>query len=263
MSNRTVIVTGGARGIGRASALRQAQQGDHVVIWDLDGGAAGAVADEVRAAGGSAESGGVDIADTVATRTAIDDAARRTGRLDGFVHAAGVMRTIPFEDLDEEEYDRLIRVNLRGAFFAVRSAAMTMQRDQGGAGSEREAGSIVVFSSVAGRKGRPLAAHYAASKAAMISLAQSAAMAFGPGVRVNAVCPGVIATPMTRQIAEERHELTGSSVDEPYPGLEETLALRRIGEPDDVAKVVQFLLADLSSYVTGQAINVDGGLEFH
>jgi NAD(P)-dependent dehydrogenase (short-subunit alcohol dehydrogenase family) len=146
-----------------------------------------------------------------------------------------------------------MRVNQRGAFFLVRATA----------GAITGGGSIVLLSSIAGRKGRPIAAHYAASKAAIISLTQSAAMAYGPAVRCNAICPGVIATAMMRQIGEERHELFGSAVDEPYPGIEETLALKRIGEPDDVAKVAEFLLGPLAEYVTGQAINVDGGLEFH
>ncbi len=253
MSKRTTIVTGAAHGLGRACALRQAALGDTVVLWDRDADALAAVAEEIGAAGGEARAATVDVADTEAVAKAVVEVA--DGSELNLVHAAGLMRTIPFEEIDEAEFDRLTRVNLRGTFFIVKAVAEAARRGAGGA--------IVLFSSIAGRKGRPLAAHYAASKAATISIAQSAAMRFGPEVRVNAVCPGVIDTPMNHQIAAERHELMGSAVDDPYPGLEETLALRRFGEPDDVARVVEFLLGDLSRYVTGQAINVDGGLEFN
>lgn len=256
MAGRTIIVTGAASGIGRACALRQAAGGDHVVAWDLAGDSALAVADEVVAAGGSAESAAVDVADTAAARAKVREVAERTGSLHGLIHAAGVMRTVPFDDLDEAEWDRVLNVNLRAtAFLAKAVAQMIRDSDQSGA--------IVLLSSVAGRKGRPLAAHYAASKAGTISLTQSLAMAYGPVVRVNALCPGVIATPMQDQIAHDREQLLGSSVQDHYTGLAETLALKRIGEADDVAKVAQFLLGPLSDYVTGQAINVDGGLEFH
>jgi NAD(P)-dependent dehydrogenase (short-subunit alcohol dehydrogenase family) len=253
---RTIIVTGGARGIGRACALRQGAEGDHVVVWDIASDAAAAVADEITAAGGSAESAGIDLADTGAARAAVADVQRRTGSLVGLANAAGLMRTLPFDELDEVEWDRVLNVNLRGAVFLTQAVARTI-RDGG------RSGSIVLFSSVAGRKGRPLAVHYAASKAGTISVAQSAAMAYGPAVRVNAVCPGVIETPMQDQIAQEREELLGSSSEEHYRTLAETFALKRIGEPDDVADVVQFLLGPGSGYVSGQAINVDGGLEFN
>jgi NAD(P)-dependent dehydrogenase (short-subunit alcohol dehydrogenase family) len=253
MSKPLTVITGAARGIGRACALRQAANGDSVVLWDLDQAALDAVAAEIGATGGEARVSAVDLADTTATAAAVDELAGE-GRLN-LVNAAGLMRTIPYEEIDEAEFDRLTSVNLRGAFFIVKAVAQAARRGDGGA--------IVLFSSVAGRKGRPMAAHYAASKAATISITQSAALRFGPEVRVNAVCPGVIDTPMNRQIAEERHQLVGSSVEDPYPGLEDTLALKRFGEPDDVARVVEFLLGDLSRYVTGQAINVDGGLEFN
>jgi NAD(P)-dependent dehydrogenase (short-subunit alcohol dehydrogenase family) len=253
MTKPLTIITGAARGIGRACALRQAALGESVVLWDLDLDAVTAVAAEIEAAGGDARAEAMDLADTVAVAAAVDELAGE-GRLN-LANAAGLMRTIPYEEIDEAEFDRLTGVNLRGTFFIVKAVAQAARRGEGGA--------IVLFSSVAGRKGRPMAAHYAASKAATISITQSAALRFGPDVRVNAVCPGVIDTPMNRQIAEERHELVGSSIEDPYPGLEDTLALKRFGEPDDVARVVEFLLGDLSRYVTGQAINVDGGLEFH
>lgn len=256
MAGRTIIVTGAARGIGRACALRQGAERDHIVAWDLAADAAQAVADEVVAAGGSAEAAALDVADTAAARAAVAEVAGRPGGFHGLVHAAGVMRTLPLDELDEAEWDRVLNINLRATAFLAKAAAQAIRA--GG-----QTGAIVLFSSVAGRKGRPLAAHYAASKAGTISLTQSLAMAYGPAVRVNALCPGVIATPMQDQIAHDRERLFGNPANGHYSALAETLALKRIGEPDDVAKVTQFLLGPLADYVTGQAINVDGGLEFH
>jgi NAD(P)-dependent dehydrogenase (short-subunit alcohol dehydrogenase family) len=251
-ARRATIVTGAGSGIGRACALRQAALGEEVHAWDIDGGAAREVAEEIEGTGGMAQSAAVDVGDTLAAAAAVQEVASG-GRLGGLVHAAGLMRTIPFEDVDEHEYDRIMRVNQRGTFFIVKAAARCMTA---------RGGAIVLFSSIGGRKGRPLAAPYAASKAAVISIAQSAAMSYGPRVRVNAVAPGMIATPMMQQIAEERHRLLGSSLEDPYPGVEETLPLKRFGTPDDVARVVEFLLGPLSGYVTGQTINVDGGYEY-
>lgn len=250
MAQDVVVITGAGRGIGRSCALHQARAGHHVHVWDVDPAAAADAVDEILGAGGSAEAAAVDVADTSAVRRAVRDVQARNGRLDRFAHAAAVVRTIPLADIDESEFDRLMRVNLRGAFFATKAAAEAM-RDHGGA--------IVLFSSCSGRLPRPLSAHYAASKAALINFTGSSALAYGPAVRVNAVCPGVIATEMTRQIRREREEL---QMEDHYPALAEGLALKRLGEPEDVALVVDFLLGPQSRYVTGQAINVDGGMVF-
>ena len=140
------------------------------------------------------------------------------------MHAAGVVRTLPMDELDEAEWDRVLNVNLRGTMFLTQAVAQTIRNGD-------RAGAIVLFSSVAGRKGRPLAAHYAASKSGTISLTQSAAMAYGPTVRVNAVCPGVIASPMQEQIAHEREEIFGRTSDAYYHDLAETLALSGSANP--------------------------------
>jgi NAD(P)-dependent dehydrogenase (short-subunit alcohol dehydrogenase family) len=249
----TTIVTGGGSGIGRGCALRQAAAGERVLVWDRDGDAARDAAAEVEADGGSAGALDIDVADPAAVRAAVAAAAAQ-GSLSGLVHAAGVMRTVPFEEIEEDDFQRLIDVNLKAAFFIVQAVAGAMR--------ERDGGSIALFASISGRRGRPLAAPYAASKAGVISLTQSAALAYGPQVRVNAVSPGLIATPMMERIGSERHQLLGTEPEDPFPGVAETLALKRLGTPEDVAGVVEFLLGPGSAYVSGQTINVDGGYEF-
>jgi NAD(P)-dependent dehydrogenase (short-subunit alcohol dehydrogenase family) len=176
------------------------------------------------------------------------------GRVDGLVNAAGVMQTAALLDITPDGYDRIFDVNMRGAFFVMQAAAAAMVRGGGG--------SIVNFSSTAGRGLRPLASHYAAGKAGIINVTRSAAVALAPeGVRVNAVVPGLIETPMIAAIREQRHQVAGTPPDEVQRRWIQTIPMGRIGEPREVAEVVVFLLSDAASYVTGEAIGVNGGTD--
>jgi NAD(P)-dependent dehydrogenase (short-subunit alcohol dehydrogenase family) len=187
---------------------------------------------------------------------ALIDETVAEGRLDGLVAAAGIFTQKPFAELSRDDWDQTIDVNLTGQFDLVQAAGKAM----GAAGN----GAMVLFSSVAGRGGRPDAPHYAAAKAGVISLTRSAALAWGPeGVRVNAVCPGVILTRMWEQRIEARDRDYGEGAGQAYlDELTAKMALRRVGLPLEIASAVLFLLSDASAYVTGQSLNVDGGLEF-
>jgi NAD(P)-dependent dehydrogenase (short-subunit alcohol dehydrogenase family) len=163
------------------------------------------------------------------------------------------MQTKPMGELTAEDWRRIVDVNLTGVFHVTQAAANHMAA---------EGGSIVTLASVAARSGRPNAAHYAATKSALLSLTKSAAMAYAPHVRVNAVCPGVFLTPMWESILADRDTEFGPGAGQAY--LKQVLTnvpLGRAGALAELANVVAFLISDLSSYVTGQAVNVDGGLE--
>lgn len=254
LQDQVVLVTGGAGGLGYACAELAARAGARVALSDLPG-------DRLDDAAGQLSGSGADVRPLPADVSAGDAGARLVaaarnefGRLDGLVACAGVMQTKPLEDLTEADWRRIIDINLTGTFLVVQAAGNAMR--------ESGSGAIVLYSSVAGRGGRPNAAHYSASKAAILSLTKSAAMAYAPAVRVNAVCPGVIMTDMWRGILRERAAMTGEDRGDEYlEQLRTSAPLKRIGEPAEIAAATLFLLSDLSSFITGQAINVDGGLE--
>ncbi len=256
LSGRTVIVTGAAAGLGRATAETVAAAGARVVLSDLPGEALDAAAAELRAAGAEALARPARIGDRDEVRALVADTVA-DGGLHGVVACAGVFGTRPFATLSREEWDEVLGVNASGMFDLVQAAGAALE-------TAGEGGSMVLFSSVAGRGGRADAPHYAASKAAVISLARSAALAFGPaGVRVNAICPGVILTRMWEERIEGLDREFGAGAGRRYlDELTERMALKRLGTPQEIASSVLFLLSDAAAYVTGQALNVCGGLEF-
>ena len=231
----------------------------------------------------------VDISDVAAVQRMVDDVAAQLGHIDILVNNAGVVQTKPMLDLTAADWDRVLDVNLRGTFFLIQAVARQMIKQTPEALREAAAapadifstkkpeapgvaepgeplaasyGKIVSLSSVAGRRGRPLQTHYAASKAAIISLTQSAALTLAPyRINVNAVCPGIVPTPMWTEIDKERGKLFGAKPGEAMAAFINTVPLKRAATAEDIAGAVAFFCSSDSDYITGQALNVDGGFE--
>ena len=253
---RTALITGAAQGIGAGVARRLACEGAAVAVTDLSLDGAERTAREIQAAGGHARPYRLDVSSTAQIEQVVRAAEQALGTPTLAATCAGVCLSHPLLDLTERSWDLTLDVNLKGTFFVLQAVARRM----GAAGRK---GGMVAIASVAGRGGRALNADYAASKAGVISVVRSAALALAPhGITVNAVCPGVVDTPMTQAIHQERSRLHGMSPEESLATLIKSIPLGRIETVDDVVNAVVFLLSDDGSYITGQALNVCGGLEF-
>jgi len=231
-------VTGGASGIGRAVCRRFVAEGASVAVLDRDAEAGAQVAKEIGATALP-----VDVGDAEAVQAAVAEAARRLGGLDVLSNNAGVGQLLGLEDVSSALFDELIRVNLSGTFYAMQAAAPLL-RESGG-------GTIVNNASESGLRATRGELPYSAAKAGVIAATQAAAQELAPLIRVNCVSPGVIRTAMTEPLFQA-------------PGLLDPVRraapLERTGEAEEVADVVLFLASDLSRYVTGQNLVVDGGL---
>lgn len=254
----SALVTGGARGIGRAIALRYAQEGADVFIADIDLAGAQAVAEAIRAAGGSADSCHTDIAEPNESAAMVARAAARFGRLDVMVNNAGVIRVKSLLDLAPEDWDYINNVNARGLFFALQAGARQMKAQAPRGPGLR--GKIINIASIAGRIGRPMFAPYAASKAAAISITQSAAAALAPEITVNAICPGVVDTEMWRKIDREWTAIEGRATGAAWAERTRGIPMGRPEVPEDLTGMAVFLAGPGADYITGQSFNVEGGL---
>ncbi len=267
LAGKVAIVTGAGQGIGRGIALRLAGEGAAVVVAEFNRETADAVAAQIRDGGGRALASPVDVSRADAVRRMVEDVVAALGGIDILVNNAGITQTKPLLDLTEEDWDRIVTLNQRGLFFcsqavAARMIAQVPEAVKAAGRAERSHGKIVNLSSISGRRGRPLSAHYAASKAAVISITQSTALALAPyNINVNAVCPGVIPTPMWQQIDLDRARLFGLKPGEAMASFVEAIPLKRAGTPEDVAAAVAFFCSPDADYITGQTLNVDGGYE--
>jgi NAD(P)-dependent dehydrogenase (short-subunit alcohol dehydrogenase family) len=238
-----VVVTGGASGIGRACAEAFAAAGASVLVADLDGAGAEAVAKEIGGRGVAC-----DVTDEAAVRAAVDLAVTEFGRLDVMVNNAGICVLSPVHETSASDFDRMLAVNLKGTLHGIKAAAAHMLTAGGGA--------IVNVASTAGLNGAPLIGGYGATKAGVVSLTRTAAAELRPaGIRVNCVCPGFVETPFSDALIEGFEAATGASAAEYFAAKQ-----GRLGHPEDVAKVVLHLADAAQDWVTGTAYVIDGGL---
>jgi 2-deoxy-D-gluconate 3-dehydrogenase len=245
LQGKAAIVTGGAMGIGAAIAERLAEAGAAVLIADVNEEAARRAATRIGETGGQAVAFRADMSQVGDIQAMVAAAVERFGRLDVLVNNAGIFPFTPALEMTEEQWDRVLDVNLKGAFFAAQAAARAMTAG----------GRIVNIASIDGLHPTGYLAHYDASKGGMVMLTRSLALELGPrGIAVNAIAPGSINTPGAATTAA----LSGNSAIA-MEGFLKRIPLGRVGEPDDIAKVALFLASGAADYITGELIVVDGG----
>lgn len=243
LAGRVALVTGGASGIGRATALRMAADGAKLLVADRDAQGAVRTASTIAQSGGEARGIGADVTDDGSVARMVQAALEAWGRLDCAFNNAGVApaEALPLAEIPPEEWARVIGVNLTGVFLCLRHQVPAMAASGGGA--------IVNTASIAGRVALPKAGAYVAAKHGVIGLTRNAALDHAAqNIRVNAVCPGYVETPLASRGIERRREQILARA-----------PLGRIGTPEEIAEVVTWLCSDEARFVTGEAIAADGG----
>ena len=243
LDGKTALVTGASRGIGRAIALRLAAEGARVAInYAGNVKAAEEVKAAIEAAGGTAILCRADVADSAAVEAMVADVAKEFGAIDILVNNAGITRDTLLMRMKDEDFAKVLDTNLKGVFYCTKAVAKLMMK--------KRAGRIINMASVVGLVGNAGQTNYAAAKAGVIGFSKSAAKELASrGITVNAVAPGFIGTDMTADLPESVKEKALSDI-----------PLGRAGQPEDVANAVLFLASDQASYITGQVVNVDGGM---
>lgn len=257
LDGRVAIVTGAASGLGLAIATRLGEVGATVIVADRDEPAAQAAAARIAVAvGASARAIGHDVTSRASCDAMVENVLADHGRIDVLVNNAGISSTVPFLEMSEEDWDRVHDVNLKGVFLTTRAVAPVMARQR--------SGRIVNISSMVGKEAEPEILHYCSAKAAVISLTQGLARELAAyDLNVNAVCPGIIRTPLWEPKLDELATLHGIDREAAFAQYVERIPLGRPQEPEDIAAMVTFLASDLARNITGQAINVCGGVQVH
>src|SRR5437588_6852007 len=239
--------------MGRAIALRYAQEGAAVVIGDLKQADAQKVVDEIAGGNGKAVAVAVDVRNQQQVQAMIDAAVNQFGGLDILVNNAGVGKIIPFLETTEQDWNFIFDINCKGLLWCSQAAAKVMMKQGRG-------GKIINLASQAGRRGEAYVLAYCASKACVISMTQSMALALAEyKINVNAIAPGIVDTPFWTEVDKQFASLMNLPVGEPKRRAVASIPLGRIEQPDDVAKVAVFLASAEADYITQQCINVDGG----
>lgn len=252
--HKTILITGAGSGFGRHSAELFAAQGARIIVVDRQEDRA---AEVVAGLAGGSERGHAaiirDIRPASAPAEIVAEALKLTSRIDVLVNSAGVCHFNRISDIAPDEWDEVMEIDVRALFYMATHAAEAMKKDGQG-------GSIINLGSNAGRKGRAFSAHYAAAKAAVNSISESLALAYGPdGIRVNTVSPAVVLTTMWNQNFDELCRITGKKPEEFQQLWINQTPLRRLGTPEDIANLIIFLASDKGAFITGQNINVCGG----
>ncbi|HUQ94649.1 MAG TPA: SDR family NAD(P)-dependent oxidoreductase [Bryobacteraceae bacterium] len=251
LKGKRAVVTGGAQGLGLAIARGLAASGASVTLGDLDASRVESGAATLREEGLDVDSAVLDVSNSAAVQSFFASLSS----LDILVNNAGVQqRVCALADLSDQEWHRVLNVNLSGVFYCSRAAARLMQR--------RESGTIINLSSVNGLSPAALVSAYNASKAAVISLTKTLALELASyGIRVNAVCPGPVMTQMNEQVMADRAVSLQLSRDEMIERIRKSIPLGRWGEPEDIASMVTFFASPAAGWITGEVIRVSGGLE--
>ncbi len=242
LTGKVALVTGAAQGIGRAIALLLARNGADIVVSDINLEKAEETAKEVRAIGPKAMAVKVDVANLSDVDRMVAGILEKLAKIDILVNNAGITRDKLILRMTEEDWDAVLGVNLKGTFNCTKAVVRHM--------AKQRSGKIVNIASVVGEMGNAGQANYSASKAGVIGLTKTIAREYAQrGINVNAIAPGYIETPMTEALPEKAKE-----------ELKKLIPMERLGKPEDVAEAVLFLVSEESSYVTGQVLNVNGGI---
>ena len=242
LQNKVALITGGAQGIGKTISEELVQNGAHVVLGDVNLEGAQATAEAINNNGGSASAVKIDVSNPAEVKQVFDSILKDKKPIDIMINNAGITRDGLMVRMKEADWDRVLNINLKGTFLCSQQAAKQMMKQKSGA--------IVNIASIVGVMGNFGQANYSASKAGVIGLTKTLAREVASrGIRVNAVAPGFIDTEMTQVLDESVRQK-----------LIEQIPLAKLGLPEDVARCVAFLVSDRSSYITGQVINVNGGM---